>query len=235
MIETLPQLAPLPSELPAVEREAVIPSGFLAAGGVAGIKASGRPDLAIIATERGRGGERGDGRIGERDGACSTPARTRRTDRGPTQRLIRCDRCHRATRSSTAALSNLRTASAWSPIQPDALSREIVEQDNRKDGSMGEHLGRDHRDTLEKIFSHSSSGKIESRRSFCCSMRLELRAESTTASWRSVWGRKPRSFSGLPGRTSTSRCSSTCGASWRRRGSRHTAMEANRVVATSEC
>jgi glutamate N-acetyltransferase / amino-acid N-acetyltransferase len=58
MIDTLPQLAPLPSELPAVEREAVIPSGFLAAGGVAGIKASGRPDLAIIATERGRSGER---------------------------------------------------------------------------------------------------------------------------------------------------------------------------------
>jgi len=58
MIETLPQLAPLPSDLPAVEREAMIPSGFLAAGGVAGIKASGRPDLAIIATERGRNGER---------------------------------------------------------------------------------------------------------------------------------------------------------------------------------
>jgi hypothetical protein len=28
---------------------------------------------------------------------------------------------------------------------------------------MGEHLGRHHRDTLEKIFSHSSSGNIEPR------------------------------------------------------------------------
>ena len=70
MIATLPQLAPLPSELPAVERSAAIPAGFLAAGGVAGIKASGRPDLAIVATERGRtasrAGRRGRGLHPER-------------------------------------------------------------------------------------------------------------------------------------------------------------------------
>ncbi len=43
----------LPSSLPAVERRAAIPAGFVAAGGIAGIKASGRPDLAIVATVPG--------------------------------------------------------------------------------------------------------------------------------------------------------------------------------------
>ncbi|MEA2518726.1 MAG: glutamate N-acetyltransferase / amino-acid N-acetyltransferase [Chloroflexota bacterium] len=42
----------LPTVLPPVERRAVLPTGFVAAGGVAGIKASGRPDLALIATAR---------------------------------------------------------------------------------------------------------------------------------------------------------------------------------------
>ena len=41
-------LGPLPSDLPPVERRAAIPAGFLAGGGIAGIKASGRPDLALI-------------------------------------------------------------------------------------------------------------------------------------------------------------------------------------------
>ncbi|HEX5824357.1 MAG TPA: bifunctional ornithine acetyltransferase/N-acetylglutamate synthase [Candidatus Limnocylindrales bacterium] len=41
----------IPSELPRVERLATIPLGFVAGAGVAGIKASGRPDLAIIATK----------------------------------------------------------------------------------------------------------------------------------------------------------------------------------------
>ena len=49
-ILTSPALAELPSDLPAVERRAAIPAGFEAASGIAGIKASGRPDLAIIAT-----------------------------------------------------------------------------------------------------------------------------------------------------------------------------------------
>jgi glutamate N-acetyltransferase/amino-acid N-acetyltransferase len=39
----------LPDSLPAVERRAVIPRGFLAMGGTVGIKRSGRPDLAVIA------------------------------------------------------------------------------------------------------------------------------------------------------------------------------------------
>jgi glutamate N-acetyltransferase/amino-acid N-acetyltransferase len=43
-------LAALPSTLPALERRAVIPAGFAAASGIAGIKASGRPDLTIVAT-----------------------------------------------------------------------------------------------------------------------------------------------------------------------------------------
>ena len=51
-------LDPLATDLPIVERRAVLPSGFLAAGGVAGIKASGRPDLALIATVTGPDGSR---------------------------------------------------------------------------------------------------------------------------------------------------------------------------------
>jgi glutamate N-acetyltransferase / amino-acid N-acetyltransferase len=44
-----PLLAPLPADRPAVERRARIPAGFVAAGSTAGIKASGRPDLALVA------------------------------------------------------------------------------------------------------------------------------------------------------------------------------------------
>jgi len=51
-------LAALPNELPPVERQATIPLGFVAGAGVAGIKASGRPDLAIIATQPGADGVR---------------------------------------------------------------------------------------------------------------------------------------------------------------------------------
>ncbi len=47
---------PLPLDLPTVERRAAIPGGFRAAGGPIGIKASGRPDLAIIATTAGPDG-----------------------------------------------------------------------------------------------------------------------------------------------------------------------------------
>jgi glutamate N-acetyltransferase / amino-acid N-acetyltransferase len=45
---------PLPSTLPAILRAAVLPLGFVAAGGAVGIKRSGRPDLAIVALEPGR-------------------------------------------------------------------------------------------------------------------------------------------------------------------------------------
>jgi glutamate N-acetyltransferase / amino-acid N-acetyltransferase len=48
-----PLLAPLPVGLPAVERAARMPAGFAAAGASAGIKASGRPDLALIAADDG--------------------------------------------------------------------------------------------------------------------------------------------------------------------------------------
>jgi len=41
-------LAPLPSALPPVERRAVMPPGFAAGATTAGIKASGRPDLALV-------------------------------------------------------------------------------------------------------------------------------------------------------------------------------------------
>ena len=44
-------LAPLASDLPTVERRSAMPGGFVAGGGVAGIKASGRPDLALIARD----------------------------------------------------------------------------------------------------------------------------------------------------------------------------------------
>ena len=46
-----PLLAPLPADRPAVERVARIPAGFAAAGATAGIKASGRPDLALVVAE----------------------------------------------------------------------------------------------------------------------------------------------------------------------------------------
>lgn len=41
-------LAPLPFGLPPVERRAVLPAGFAAGATTAGIKASGRPDLALV-------------------------------------------------------------------------------------------------------------------------------------------------------------------------------------------
>jgi N-acetylglutamate synthase/N-acetylornithine aminotransferase len=41
-------LEPLSSELPAVERRAILPAGFAAGATTAGIKASGRPDLGVV-------------------------------------------------------------------------------------------------------------------------------------------------------------------------------------------
>ena len=46
-----PLLAPLPADRPSVARVARIPAGFVAAGATAGIKASGNPDLALVAAE----------------------------------------------------------------------------------------------------------------------------------------------------------------------------------------
>ena len=43
----------LPSELPGVERKAALPLGFAAGAMAAGIKASGRPDLAVVRTTHG--------------------------------------------------------------------------------------------------------------------------------------------------------------------------------------
>lgn len=48
-----PLLAPIPSPLPAIERRAALPAGFRAAGTTAGIKYSGRPDLALVVAEAG--------------------------------------------------------------------------------------------------------------------------------------------------------------------------------------
>ena len=53
-----PPLTALSTDLPPVERRAAIPGGFVATGGVAGIKASGRPDLALVATDAGPDGRR---------------------------------------------------------------------------------------------------------------------------------------------------------------------------------
>jgi glutamate N-acetyltransferase/amino-acid N-acetyltransferase len=47
-----------PSDLPPVERRAVLPAGFAAGGATIGIKRSGRPDLAIVATVPGPSGSR---------------------------------------------------------------------------------------------------------------------------------------------------------------------------------
>lgn len=46
-------LPALPTDLPAVRREPAVPRGFLLGGATAGIKPSGRPDLAIIRTVEG--------------------------------------------------------------------------------------------------------------------------------------------------------------------------------------
>jgi glutamate N-acetyltransferase/amino-acid N-acetyltransferase len=53
--DALPVLA---TNLPSVERTAVMPAGFVAGAAGAGIKASGRPDLAIIAVEPDSAGRR---------------------------------------------------------------------------------------------------------------------------------------------------------------------------------
>ena len=45
--------SPAASQLPAVERRAVLPAGFQAGGVAAGIKASGRPDVALIVATSG--------------------------------------------------------------------------------------------------------------------------------------------------------------------------------------
>ncbi len=55
-IATTDALPSLPTALPLVEQRAAIPAGFRAGGAAAGIKASGRPDLAIIATLPGDDG-----------------------------------------------------------------------------------------------------------------------------------------------------------------------------------
>ncbi len=46
-------LSPLPASLPAVEQRAVMPVGFTAGATTCGIKASGRPDLALLRTTAG--------------------------------------------------------------------------------------------------------------------------------------------------------------------------------------
>jgi len=43
-------LEPLPMALPPIEERAALPGGFRAGGTTTGIKPSGRPDLAMIAT-----------------------------------------------------------------------------------------------------------------------------------------------------------------------------------------
>lgn len=53
MTADLDLLSPAPPVLPAVERRARIPAGFRAGGRAVGIKASGRPDLALIITSGG--------------------------------------------------------------------------------------------------------------------------------------------------------------------------------------
>ncbi len=52
-LDTLDALGPLSSDLPAVDRRSALPAGFVAGGLAAGIKASGRPDLAVVATTGG--------------------------------------------------------------------------------------------------------------------------------------------------------------------------------------
>src|SRR5207342_3097954 len=53
---TVARVSPVPGSptvLPPVERRSAMPPGFRAGGTVAGIKASGRPDLAVVTTTSG--------------------------------------------------------------------------------------------------------------------------------------------------------------------------------------
>jgi glutamate N-acetyltransferase/amino-acid N-acetyltransferase len=50
-LATDPLLAAVPADRPPVAREARLPAGFLAAGATAGIKASGRPDFVLVASQ----------------------------------------------------------------------------------------------------------------------------------------------------------------------------------------
>ena len=50
---TDPLLSPLTAALPPVERHAAVPAGFVVGGATCGIKASGRPDLAVVAAVDG--------------------------------------------------------------------------------------------------------------------------------------------------------------------------------------
>src|SRR5947207_8890939 len=52
-VPALADLQPLATDLPRVDREPVLPAGFAAGGATCGIKASGRPDLAIVAATSG--------------------------------------------------------------------------------------------------------------------------------------------------------------------------------------
>ena len=52
-VPALADLQPLATDLPRVDREPVLPAGFAAGGATCGIKASGRPDLAIVVATSG--------------------------------------------------------------------------------------------------------------------------------------------------------------------------------------
>ena len=70
-------LPPLPNPLPPVERRAVVPAGFRAGGGRAGIKPSGKPDLAVVATTGGPAGAAG---IFTRNAFAAAPVRLTRAN-----------------------------------------------------------------------------------------------------------------------------------------------------------
>ena len=53
MTATAASVSAAPSALPPVERRSILPGGFRVAGATAGIKASGRPDLVVVATTGG--------------------------------------------------------------------------------------------------------------------------------------------------------------------------------------
>ncbi len=52
-VAATPTLEPLPADLPIAEERAVLPAGFRALGAAIGIKRSGRPDFAVVATTGG--------------------------------------------------------------------------------------------------------------------------------------------------------------------------------------
>ena len=127
--------AALPSALPSVERTPVLPAGFVAGGLSAGIKASGRPDLAIFAVGTVepapvKGGVMGTLRLGPPAAAAAVFTRNRMAAapvRLSQQHLLATDPAGRGRRGwASAVISTSGSANAATGAAGDADQAEIA-------------------------------------------------------------------------------------------------------------